>query len=278
MGALVGAFAVSHTSLMVRAYDKADPVKAARIREAFVAVRKVLEQLEPDAVIVVSSEHFKTFFLDNFPTFCIGVAPSYKGWGDGGIPAYSLPGDEELARHLLGEVVEASFDVSFSEEFRLDHGFMTPMHMIGTDLGIPIVPIFQNCTVRPMPRISRCFEFGRALRRAIEVSDRRVVIIAAGGLSHWVGVPGMGQVNSDFDLRLLSDLSVGAADRLLGLSVDELDHEAGNGSQEIRNWATMIGAANPQSCTVHAYEPVPEWATGIAVLEAGVRPLSGGTT
>src|SRR3546814_6774126 len=69
--------------------------------------------------------------------------------------------------------------------------------------SIPVVPIIQNCSVAPMPSLGRCYRLGAALRRAIEAwpNPARVALIGAGGLSHWVGMPGMGRVDTDFDRR-----------------------------------------------------------------------------
>lgn len=268
MGQVVGAFGLSHTAMMIRAFDRADPEQAGRVKAGFDEVRRRVTALRPEVFLVVGSEHFKTFFLNNFPTFCLGIADHYTGWADAGVPPYTAPGHRALGRALLEHAVERGFDPSFSEEFRLDHGFMTPLHFVRPEMDIPIVPLFQNCTVPPLPPVRRCFELGRVLREGIERAPvGRVVVLATGGLSHWVGVPQMGQVNEAFDAHLLTLLREGRLSEFADLSTTEIEREGGNGGQEIRNWATILGIAGTTTADVLVYEPVSAWATGIALVD-----------
>ena len=106
------------------------------------------------------------------------------------------------------------------------------------------------------------------IRRAVEsqTAAQRVVVLATGGLSHWVGLPESGDINEDFDREFLTRLADGAPDRLTSYAPDEID-AAGNGAHEIRTWLVAAGAAGT-GFDVLAYEPVAEWLTGTAVAAA----------
>ena len=62
---------------------------------------------------------------------------------------------------------------------------------MNSDLGIPVVPIAVNTAAPPLPTMDRCFQLGEMLRQSIESweSDKKVAIVASGGLSHWVPIP-----------------------------------------------------------------------------------------
>lgn len=278
MGHVVAAFAVSHSTLQERAFERADPGQAERVQAAWATVRARLEAAEPDAIVVISRDHMRAFFLDRYPTFCLGVADAYSGCGDAGLPRYRVPGDAALSRELLGDLVGDGYDLAWSEDFPLDHGFVFPLHRLRPQMDIPVVPLHQNGMLPPFPSLERCYGLGRALRASIERSGaRRVALIASGGLSHWIGVPGMGRVNRSFDGAVLELMAEGRIDELLAISPATIDRELGNGGHELNCWATLLGVTAGRPVEVLAYEDVEPWATGIALVDAlgvpgGVEP------
>ena len=73
--------------------------------------------------------------------------------------------------------------------YGISHGFGFVIKRIMHNMPMPIVPINQNTCYppnQPMPR--RSYALGQALRKAIESwdSDKKVAVIASGGLSHFV--------------------------------------------------------------------------------------------
>ena len=104
--------------------------------------------------------------------------------------------------------------------YELDHG-----------MKIPLVPIVQNCAVPPLVPVRRAYEFGKALGDAIRsyTGLQRVAVIGAGGLSHWIGNPRVGDIAEDFDRWFLERLERGELDQVLDIPDDELEL-AGNGA------------------------------------------------
>ena len=100
----------------------------------------------------------------------------------------------------------------------------------------------------------------------------RVAVVGAGGLSHHVGTPTVGDIDEEFDRWFLDRLEQGRIEELLDLTDAEIEL-AGNGAHEIRSWLTVAGAAAPGTARTLAYEPVYPWITGMAVsrfVTAGV--------
>lgn len=268
MADLAGVFAVSHTPVMTNMRD----APAAGQRDAALAqFRRVgleIEALRPDAVILVSDDHLHNFFLDNMPAFCVGIAPAYPGPVEGWlkIARQTLAGDAALAAHLLGEVMQAGFDPSFSLDLTLDHGMVTPLDLAGILGSHPVVPILVNAVQPPLPAMRRCVAFGRAIRDAIHNygGAERIVVLATGGLSHDVGTPRMGEINESFDRAFLKHLEAGGFEAAADFATEHVN-TAGNGAEEVRNWLVAHGIADCVPLDTYHYDPVAAWYTGIGI-------------
>ena len=46
-----------------------------------------------------------------------------------------------------------------------------------------------------------------------------------------------------------------------------IEENGGNGGQEIRNWLVLLGALQGFESDVAFYEPIPEWVTGMAIVQ-----------
>ena len=83
---------------------------------------------------------------------------------------------------------------------------------------------------QPSPR--RCFEFGRALGRAIAAwpGGQRIAVAASGGMTHFV-------VDEEMDARLLDAMATRNYEKL----VSEPDIHFRSGTSEIKNWIRGCG-------------------------------------
>lgn len=269
MAELVAACMASHAPLITANPESAEAGQKERIHGAMHRLAEELRAARPTALVICSNEHFTNFFYDNMPPFCVGLAERYQGPVEAWLRVEQgwVPGQPALGRWLVGQALEHDFDLAWSQELRLDHGMMTVLHFLTPTMNVPVVPIIQNCAVKPLPTLRRCYRLGQELRRAIEAWDapgERVALIGAGGLSHWVGLPEMGQLNEEFDRWFLDLMASGRAEEALSLSEAEVE-AAGNGAHEIRSWLTVAGAMAGRPAHVLAYEPIQAWSTGMGV-------------
>jgi hypothetical protein len=175
-----------------------------------------------------------------------------------------IPGHPGLAGHITRSLLNSGFDPAFSHQLELDHGVMTVYHELDPELQLPLVPIVQNCAVHPMMPLRRCYAFGVALGEAIRsyVGLDRVALVGAVGLSHFIGVPRVGDIDEEFDRWFLDVLERGDMDAVLDLPDSELEL-AGNGAHEIRSWLAVAGALAPARGVTMSYEPIYPWITGM---------------
>ena len=264
---MVFACSVSHTP-GIRAWADAPPAdQKERFYAGYDFLRERLWAAQPDTILIVSSEHFANFFLDSMPAFAIGQAERYFGpiepWVK--IAQGYTSGDPELSGQLLHTCYAKGLELNYASELKLDHGIMIPLSFLDPERELPVVPLIVNCMTYPMPTQKRCYELGRVLAKALESHDRRVAVVAAGGLSHAPGERMHGNIDAEFDRSFLQQLESGDVDALVA-HTDEALEERGLGTHEIRTWVTLAGVADGARAQTIFYEPVVEWATGCALL------------
>ena len=224
--------------------------------QLFRAVAEHLEAVRPDALVIFDSDHLNTFFLDNFPTMSVGMAQQTSGPNDGtpGLPRYTVPVDEELAGRLFGTGLECGFDFARTQEFEIDHSILVPLHFLTPSMHIPIVPIFINGVVHPLPAARRCYALGQMVREAVGslAGPARVAVLGSGSFSldvggplaprgSYSGVPDPGWVTS-----ILGYLRSGDANALLNEATSQRLSSAGNVAGELLNWIAMLGVVGDQ--------------------------------
>ena len=269
MAELVMAYCASHAPMMSADRESAPPEKARNFFGALETVRDRARELDVQAVVMLSGEHFTNFFLENLPQIAIGLGDGHQGplekWLK--IPKTIVPGDPELAQHLMNETVAAGFQPALSYKLKADHGFMTVYYELDPAMQLPMVPIILNCTTPPLMTLRQSYEFGLALGDAIRsYSGRdRVALVGGGGLSHFIGEPRVGDIDEDFDRWFLRQLESDNLGELLDMPNDELA-EAGNGTGEVRAWVAVAAAARERKARTLAYEPIYEWINGMGVV------------
>lgn len=230
----------------------------------------------PDVVFLVYNDHATAFSLDLIPTFAIGTAAEFavadEGWGPRPVP--KVVGDPELAAHIAQSVIQDDFDLTIVNKMDVDHGLTVPLSLLfGQPEAWPcrIIPFAVNVVQYPPPSGKRCYQLGRAIRKAIESYDAplNVQVWGTGGMSHQLQGPRAGLINKDFDTAFL--------DRLIadpeGLStMPHIDYvrEAGSEGIELVMWLIARGAmsdAPPKVAHRFYHVPASNTAVGHLILE-----------
>ncbi|MCX5203565.1 MULTISPECIES: catechol 1,2-dioxygenase [Streptomyces] len=305
MSEIVLGVGASHSTLMNTHWEETlHKDRAERFRDALRAARDELARTRPDTVVLIGSNHFRGFWLDLIPPFTLGVGECIAS-GESGTPKGPQPVDVPLAQHIADSLVESGrFDPAFSARLQIDHGQSHAIQYLLDGLDVKIVPLVVNVFAHPLPTLERCDQLGRAIRDAVLAfpGDRRVAVVGSGGLSHrlpwpnWrephgadeefmVGAWLNGRENwqdydarrreiiraaeasltPEFDNEFLTLLERGEAHRITDFTSEELEKAAGNGAQELRTWLLMAAALGHAPARRLAYEPMPEWLTGMGV-------------
>jgi len=282
MAIIVGGITTSHIPLIGKAIARGWQSEAAwkPFFDSYEPVYAWLDRVRPDAVIVVYNDHGLGFFLDRMPTFAIGAAPEYRhadeGWG---LPVVApFPGDPALSWHIIESVVGDEFDVTTCQELLVDHAFTVPMALLwpGADpRPVRTVPVAVNHVQYPLPSPTRCYKFGQAIGRAIEKwpGDRRIVVVATGGLSHQLDGPRAGFLNRDFDLACLDNI-VDHVEAITRYSTLDLARLSGAQGVELLTWLVMRGALSNKVILRHSSYHVPISSTAAAVMVLENAPIA----
>jgi 2,3-dihydroxyphenylpropionate 1,2-dioxygenase len=258
MGEIVAAMATVHAPQLFTRPPTEDPAQLDADIAAMRELGRTLEETKADLAIVIGSDHLETFFLSAVPTFAIVAGQDSKASFAG--RNYSLPVDP-LAEELLDKLVAAEFDMTYSQDAVLGHSFAAVYEWVIEGRKIPVVPIFVNTYMPPLPTARRCQKLGAAIRDVVAASGQRVAIIASGGMSHYPGTWKYPQPAFDFDWWAIAHMERGDFDALLDLTNEQLD-EVGN--TEMLPWMVLFGAIGSQFGELLTYEPT--WHHGHAVM------------
>lgn len=239
----------------------------AACQEGIAGVAEALREADPDILLVVGDDQDEMLNDDNRPPlllYCgedIQVVPrtypadahpsdSAAGWAYGE-EHKTLPGAPDLAEHMMRDLTANDIDVAYStrlpEGHGIGHAFAFVYRRIMDGFDIPTIPVMINTYFPPnAPTSSRCYDYGKALRQAVESwdSDARVAIIASGGLTHFV-------IDEEFDRTLLDALEANDEDAIKKLPEPNLM----SGTSEGKNWIATAGAAADLSMSMIDYVP-----------------------
>jgi hypothetical protein len=224
----------------------------------------VLRQAKADVIVVLGDDQQEQFHDDNMPTFAIYHGKSFpvvrhtgrnlaawKSAEEGGwaktAPEYET--SVALADHVIRSLTLDEFDIARCNKLRpeigVGHAFSFLYRRILPGSDLPMIPVMVNTYYPPnQPTPKRCYTFGQAIRRAIESwdSDKRVAVMASGGLSHVV-------IDENIDQMTLDGLRTQNPEMLWRLPRERLR----GGTSEILNWVALAGAVGPMKMTLVDY-------------------------
>lgn len=239
---------------------------------------------KPDVIFLVYNDHATAFSLDIIPTFAIGTAaqfqPADEGWGPRPVPV--VKGHPDLASHIAQSVIQQDFDLTIVNKMDVDHGLTVPLSLMcgqppadKFEWPCPVIPFAVNVVQYPVPSGQRCFNLGKAIRKAIETYDEdlNVHIWGTGGMSHQLQGARAGLINKEFDAAFMDKL---ISDPQAAADISHIDYvrEAGSEGIELVMWLIARGAMNdvnggkaPLLKKRFYHVPASNTAVGHAILE-----------
>ena len=277
MAKIIAGVASSHVPAIGAAIDNKqteDPYWK-RVFSGFEKSKKWMAETKPDVVIAIYNDHASAFSVELIPTFALGCAaefpPADEGWGPRPVPV--VKGHPELAAHIATSCILGGFDLTIVNKMEVDHGLTVPLNLLfGSPAAwpCPVIPLAVNVVQYPPPTGQRCYDLGKAIRRAVDSyrDDLRVVVFGTGGMSHQISGPRAGLINSKFDKSFLDRLTKDPKG-LARMPHLEYMREAGAEGIELVMWHVMRGALDDHVKEVYRFYTVPasNTAVGHIILE-----------
>jgi len=274
MARITAGVATSHVPAVGAALDlgKSEQDYWAPLFAGYEFSKQWIAEQKPDVIFLVYNDHATAFDMKMIPTFAIGCGERFgiadEGWGPRPVP--EVVGHPDLAWHISQSVIQNDFDLTMINEMEVDHGLTVPLSlMFGQPDKWPclIIPFAVIVVLYPPPSGRRCYNLGKAIRRAVELYDEalNVQIWGTGGMSHQLQGPRAGLINKDFDSAFMDRL-VADPDDLANMHHVEYMREAGSEGVELVMWLIMRGALDGEVNEMHRFYHVPASNTAIGHL------------
>lgn len=273
MARIVGGIGASHSPTIGFAKDtgKQNDPAWAPIFEGFGKVRDWVQAEKIDVIFLIYNDHVTSFYFDHYPFFSMGIDDTYLPADEGGGPRDVAPamGHLGLSQHIAMALTADEFDMSFFQGKPVDHGFLSPISMLGDDNGPwpgKVVPLHCGLLQLPIPSPKRMWKLGKSLRKAIESypEDLNVAIMATGGLSHQVHGERAGFINEAWDDEFL-ELIEKDPQQLVNMRLADYVVKGGMEGAEVIMWLIMRGALSDEVKLLHKHTYAPS-VTNIATM------------
>jgi len=215
------AFMVPHPPIILPEVGRGEERTIQKTIDAYDEVGRRVAALHPDTVIVLSPH--APIYYDYFQI----TDGSSRSGSMSRFRAPQVHFDMDIDVNLVSRIERAASEEHFPAGTRgdqsqlLDHGTMIPLYFIRkfyTDfklvrIGLSGLPLSSH------------WQFGRIIREAVDETDRDVVIIASGDLSHKFSSEspyGYDEAGPEYDQRLMNVMGRGAFSELLDFDEDFL--------------------------------------------------------
>lgn len=174
---LVFAAITPHSPLLIPSIGKEHLSQLTKTVEAYKRLEEDLYASKAETIIIISPHG-----LVKNDAFTLNLAPEFEGnleeFGDFSTKN-KYAGDVGLA-YQIREDLETKAALQLTSNPKLDHGSYIPLSLLtGNIADMKIIPIsYSNLNLEAH------LDFGRALKKQIVLTQRRVAVIASGDLSH----------------------------------------------------------------------------------------------
>ena len=264
---LVGAFIVPHPPLIIPEVGKGQEKEIQKTIDAYEEVARRIGELKPD-VIIITTPH-SVLYSDY-----LHISPGEHAVGDFknfGVPEVQIAVDYDsvFAQRLTSLAEEAGIPAGTQGERKkaLDHATLIPLYFIDKFyLDYKLVRISLS-GLSPLMH----YRFGKCIAEAAKETEKRIVIVASGDLSHKLkasGPYGLAKEGPIFDHELTQAIANG--DFLRFLTFDE-DFSEAAAECGLRSFIIMAGALDGKSVTPELLSYEGPFGVGYAVAAFSIN-------
>jgi hypothetical protein len=232
--------------------------QAERTQAALDRLAEAIRDVDPDVILIIGDDQEELYKAGNTPALAIWygdelvmrplgeIVREPPAWMTTAIGGYAMETDNRFscdsafALELIERLMDAGVDLAVASTIAdpkvagFGHAYGFILKRLVRNAKIPVVPILLNTYYPPnVIRPRRCFEIGRQIAVAVDdmPSNARVVVIASGGMSHFV-------TDEALDGQVLEALKSGDVDKATDIPMAALRA----GSSEILCWIMAGGA------------------------------------
>lgn len=245
---LKAAFMLPHPPLIVSEIGKGREEDIIKTKTSYEKVAEEIENINPDTIII-SSPHTKLYIDGFYISKGSALKGSFKNFG-----AENVSFEEEIDNQLVEEIktnndVTYKIPLAFEENTELDHGTMVPLYFLRKrNINAKIVVIGLS----GLPLIEH-YKLGMLLKNVINNSQKKIVYIASGDLSHKLqeyGPYGYIEEGPEYDKKIMEVCRNASFSELLKFSPTFLEKAAECGH---RSFTIMAGTFDKQNVDSKEY-------------------------
>jgi AmmeMemoRadiSam system protein A/AmmeMemoRadiSam system protein B len=245
MGKIIAYVAMPHPPIIIPEVGRGEEEKIKKTYDACALIGKEIAELKPDVIIVITPHG---------PMFSDAIALSFENSISGSLKQFRAPEvsmNFEIDMDLTGEIMDASqknnipvVEVTasllkkYGKEYELDHGTIVPLYFIENKYdSFKLVHITYG-GLSPI----QLYEFGELIKKTVEKSNKNVVFIGSGDLSHRLKDEGPYDYNPDgekFDSEIISLLTKGDVAGIFNINAEMIENA---GECGLRSYYIMLGA------------------------------------
>lgn len=270
MGKIVGAYILPHPPIMIKEIGGKESQK---VYDTIKSLQKVSEKIalqNPDTIIIITPHGPMFGDAMNFAMEEV-LTGSFRRFGASNLK-YRFENDIELTDKIMDEAdKEGVYCIPFTKGmaktyrtgYELDHGALVPLHFIEkNNKDVKLVHI----TYSGLP-VADHYKLGMGIKKAVDLSDRNVVVIASGDLSHRLtfdAPAGYDEIGKEYDKYYLDIVKKGDVNTFL--STDKEFIEAA-GECAYRSTAVLFGCFDKCEIRGEVYSYEGPFGVGYGVAE-----------
>lgn len=257
-----GAIMVPHPPIALKEVGHGEEKKIQKTLDAYEKAAEFVAQLKPD-VLVITSPHTNGY-ADYFNISKGSRAAGSMAQFNAPQVRFEVDYDTDFVYALEQEAKEAGFPAGsqYDRPTQLDHGVMVPLYFI--QKYVPNIPIVR-IALSGLP-MEKNYELGELIAKASDRTNKNVVIVASGDLSHCqleTGPYGYKPAGPEYDRRIMADMAAGAFEALFDYDPAFLQEaaECGHGS-----FAIMAGAFDGHDVKIRELSHEATFGVGYGVI------------
>lgn len=237
---LKGAFIVPHPPLLIPEIGRGQEKKIQKTIDAYEKIAKRISELRPNTIIIISPHAvLYSDYIHISPG--VGSKGNFREFGEVEVGA-KAEYDEELVQRLslLAEENNIPAGTLGEKKKALDHGVLVPLYFVNkyhNDYKLVRISISGLSFIEH-------YKFGKCIKQAAEESNKNIVVIASGDLSHMLkdeGPYGYREEGHVFDREATKAMKTGDFHKFLKFDEEFCEAAAECG---LRSFIIMSGAVD----------------------------------